>query len=64
MTPQTTYTSLIEEVDKVLSLVRAFWMEARDPGEKTKHRVRLDELLDQRFALMVKRDAANTPSTT
>lgn len=57
MTPPLTYTSLIEEVDKTLTMVRDFWMNARDAEEKRRNRVRLDELLDQRFALMQKRDA-------
>ncbi len=58
-TPLATYVSLITEVDKVLSLVRAFWMEARDDGEKRKHMNRLNELLDQRIALMAKRDGVS-----
>ncbi len=56
MTTLSHHATLIAEVDKVLSLVRGFWMDAKEPGEKTKYRVRLDELLDQRWALMQKRD--------
>lgn len=52
------YSKLIAELDKTLSTVRAFWMEARDEREKGKWRVRLDELLDERNRLMKARDTS------
>ncbi len=53
------YDSLISELDKTLSMVRTFWMEARDDGEKRKNTNRLNELLDERLRLMSARDAAS-----
>lgn len=51
-TLSTHYTTLIAEVDKTLSMVREFWMAARDEGEKRKNMARINELLDQRNSLM------------
>lgn len=56
MNPPLTYVSLISDVDKTLSMVREYWTEARDENEKRKHLNRLNELLDQRWALMQKWD--------
>lgn len=53
------YLTLIAEVDKVLSLVRTFWMEAKEDEEKRKHMNRLNELLDQRLSLMRAGEAAS-----
>lgn len=50
------YTTLITDVDNVLKVVGPIWLEARDE-EKRKHMIRVNELLDQRIALMAKRDA-------
>jgi len=50
------YIKLIEELDKTITMVRAFWQDGRDTGEKTKWRKRLDELLDERLKLMNLRD--------
>ncbi len=52
------YANLIAEVDKTLAMVRPFWMEARDPGEKQKHMNRINELLDQRNSLVRAAEAA------
>lgn len=58
------YIHLIAEVDKTLDMVRAFWIESRDDGEKRKNQKRIDELLDERMRLMRARDAAKQiPST-
>lgn len=54
----TTYIDLIAEVDKTIDMVRPFWLEARDEGEKRKNLNRINELLDQRLSLMRARDAA------
>lgn len=51
------YIALIAELDKTISMVRSFWIEARDEGEKRKNMLRLDQLLDERFRLMKLRDA-------
>lgn len=51
------YIKLISEVDSALSLVRAYWIDAKDAPEKNKWRVRIDELLDERIRLMRSRDA-------
>ncbi len=61
MTPDPYLLSLIAEVDKTIDMVRPFWLEARDEGEKRKSLNRINELLDQRLALMAKRDGAQTP---
>ncbi len=58
--PPLHYTDLIAEVDKTLSMIRSYWMEGRDAGEKSKHMTRINELLDQRLALMAKRDGVQT----
>jgi hypothetical protein len=50
------YIELIKELDKTISMVRAFWIEGRDQFEKVKWRKRLDELLDERLKLMNFRD--------
>ncbi len=52
------YLTLIGELDKTLDLVRTFWIESRDDGEKRKNQGRIDQLLDERFRLMRARDAA------
>lgn len=57
VTPVNPHVKLIEEFDKtVLSSVRQLWMEARDPKEKEKWRLKLDSALDERVRLMAKRD--------
>ncbi len=57
------YLTLIAELDKTISMVRTYWMEARDDGEKRKTLNRLNELLDERLRLMSARDAAQSLST-
>ncbi len=57
------YLTLIAELDKTISMVRTYWMEARDDGEKRKNLTRLNELLDERLRLMSARDAAQSLST-
>lgn len=57
---QNEYLKLIAELDKTLSMVRSLWLDANDAAEKTKWRVRLDELLDERLRLMKCRDALAT----
>ncbi len=52
------YVTLIGELDKTIDLVRSFWIESRDDGEKRKNQKRIDDLLDERFRLMKARDAA------
>ncbi len=52
------YSTLLGELDKTLSMVRGFWIEARDDNERTKSMKRLNELLDERLRLMKARDAA------
>ncbi len=53
------YVNLIAELDKTLSMVRGWWMEAREGDPKrVEARKRLDELLDERKRLMGARDAA------
>lgn len=54
------YIKLITELDRVISSIRTLWMEAKTSEEKTKWRVRLDELLDERLRMMKARDAAKT----
>ena len=56
---QNEYLKLIAELDKTLSMVRSLWLDA-NAAEKTKWRVRLDELLDERLRLMKCRDALAT----
>lgn len=57
---QNEYLKLIAELDKTLSMVRSIWLDAKDAAEKTKWRVRIDELLDERLRLMKCRDALAT----
>lgn len=52
------YNTLIAELDKTLSMVRGFWMEARCDTERTQSMKRIDDLLDERLRLMRARDAA------
>ncbi len=62
--PNLQYSDLIAEVDKTLSMIRSYWMESRDEGEKRKNLNRINDLLDQRLALMAKRDAKPILPTT
>ncbi len=59
MTPTLTasYVKLIADLDSVLSLTRALWMEARDPKDKREYLAKLNGLLDQRLTMMAARDA-------
>ncbi len=54
----TQYADLIAQCDKALSLMRVFWMEARDDGEKRKYMTQINEMLDQRLGLMAAQKAA------
>ncbi len=51
------YIKLIGDLDRVLSTIRDFWMNAKTSEEKAKWRIRLDESLDDRLRLMRCRDA-------
>lgn len=51
------YIKLIEELDKTISMTRAFWMEARSNDDVRKWYKRIDELLEERMRLMNLRDA-------
>lgn len=57
---QNEYIKLIAELDKTIAMIRTYWMDARDNSEKKKWRIRLDELLDERFRLMQARDSKNS----
>lgn len=47
----------IAGIDFALGIVRELWLEAADdPKERTKYRVKIDKLLDQRITLMARRD--------
>lgn len=50
------YTNLIVELDRVLSTLRGFWLEASGDTDKEKWRKRLDDSLDERLRLMKLRD--------
>jgi hypothetical protein len=54
------YIKLIADLDKTLSMVRSLWLDAKATDEKNKWRVRLDEMLEERYRLMEARDAAQT----
>jgi hypothetical protein len=54
------YTSLIDELDKTLALVRGFWVESISDHERKKNMERINQLLDERLRLMKGRDAAET----
>lgn len=57
---ETEYIKLISELDGVLSGLRDLWMNAATDSDKTKWRVRIDEMLDERLRLMRCRDAAKS----
>ncbi len=48
--------TLIAELDKMLSMMRGVWIEARDDGERTKSMERINGMLDERMRLMRMRD--------
>lgn len=52
------YIDLIAQIDRVLSMIREFWLAANHPGEIAKWRDRLDQSLDERLRLMRLRDAS------
>lgn len=51
------YIKLIAELDKLLSTLRKFWLEAKTPEDISKWYVRINESLDERLRLMKRRDA-------
>lgn len=52
------YIKLIAELDRTLSALRDFWMNAKTPEESAKWRTRINGSLDERLRLMKARDAA------
>lgn len=52
----TEHINLISGLDRVLESARAFWLDSTSHYERSKWRVRLDELLDERLRLMALRD--------
>lgn len=60
MSTKADYIKLISEVDKLLSILRGFWMDARSNDDKRKYHDRLNQSLEERSRLMKLRDEVKT----
>lgn len=49
-------TTILENIDQLLSTARKYWLAAKSPEEKSEYMDKIDSLLDERLKFMPPKD--------